>query len=70
MERLTLQKKAILDFMQKTRTHPDSEEVYENLRKKIPMISLATIYRNLNQLADSGIIARIEVKEKIGDLML
>lgn len=36
--------------------HPTADDVYQQVRKKIPTVSLATVYRNLNQLADLHII--------------
>jgi len=56
IQRLTPQKTEILDFLRSTRIHPTSEQVYESVKKKIPMISLATVYRNLNNMADQEII--------------
>ncbi len=58
-ERLTMQKKEILEFLRNTKIHPSSEQVYEAVKEKMPMISLATVYRNLNQMADNGIIEKI-----------
>lgn len=53
------QREAILQFL-KTRTdHPTADMVYHNIKQSIPSISLGTVYRNLNQLADSGIILRL-----------
>lgn len=53
------QREAILQFL-KTRTdHPTADTVYHSIKQTIPNISLGTIYRNLNQLADSGIILRL-----------
>lgn len=56
---MTKQKEAILGIVCTLRSHPTADEVYGKLRKEIPNISLGTIYRNLNQLADNGDIQRV-----------
>ena len=55
------QRETILRVLRSTRSHPNATWVYENVKKEIPDISLATVYRNLNQLADNGIIRRVAV---------
>ncbi|MBC7073854.1 transcriptional repressor, partial [Candidatus Parcubacteria bacterium] len=47
MERLTSQKKIILDYLKSVRTHPSAEEIFEKVRKRLPQISLGTVYRIL-----------------------
>ena len=34
--------------------HPTANMVYEQLKLEMPRLSLGTVYRNLNQLADAG----------------
>lgn len=52
------QRAAILSFLQSRRDHPTAETVYSNVKEEFPSISLGTVYRNLNQLAEAGIIAK------------
>lgn len=52
--RNTQQKRVILQELQKVKSHPTAQEVFEMVRELIPDISLATVYRNLNCLVDSG----------------
>ena len=59
--RLTIQKMKILEYLHSVRTHPTAESIYEAVRKDIPNISLATIYRNLNQMSAAGQILKLEV---------
>lgn len=40
--------------------HPSAEDLYRHLKPYNPRLSLATVYRNLNQLADIGEIKKIE----------
>ncbi len=60
-ERLTIQKKAILEYLKSTKTHPDGEEIYFKVKKKIPTISKGTVYRILNQLKEKGEIQEISL---------
>ncbi|MDE6365038.1 MAG: transcriptional repressor [Lachnospiraceae bacterium] len=52
------QRAAILSFLQSRRDHPTAETVYTNVKEAFPNISLGTVYRNLNQLAEAGMIAK------------
>jgi Fe2+ or Zn2+ uptake regulation protein len=58
-ERLTSQRKIILDYLKSVDTHPTTEEVYHAVKKKLPQISLGTVYRNLKKLRDSGKILEL-----------
>lgn len=53
------QRDAILEYLHSTKAHPTADTVYENVRGQLPNISLGTVYRNLNQLADCGEILRL-----------
>ena len=57
--RLAKQKSAILEYLKSTKTHPDAEAVYEALRKKMPNISLSTVYRNLSLMSEEGLILKL-----------
>jgi len=52
------QRAAILSFLQSRRDHPTAETVYTSMKEAFPNISLGTVYRNLNQLAEAGMIAK------------
>lgn len=45
------------------RCHPTADEVYQAVREENPSISLGTVYRNLNTLADLGRIKKISMPE-------
>ncbi|MBW2341094.1 MAG: transcriptional repressor [Deltaproteobacteria bacterium] len=57
--RMTHQRQVILEEVQKVNTHPTADEVYEMVRKRLPRISLGTVYRNLEFLSTSGLIQKI-----------
>ena len=60
IQRLTKQRQVILEELKKTRSHPTADELYQEVRKRIPNISLGTVYRNLEILASCGLIKKIE----------
>lgn len=55
------QREEIKKFLAERKDHPTAETVYRNVRDRCPNISLATVYRNLSLLADTGEIARLRV---------
>ena len=59
--RLTTQRQIILEELGKVTTHPTANEVYDMVRKRLPRIGLGTVYRNLELMAESGIILKLEV---------
>lgn len=58
--RMTHQREVILEEVMKDPGHPTADEIYERVRKKLPRISMGTVYRNLDILVSSGFISRIE----------
>ena len=59
--RLTSQRQVILEELKKVKSHPTANEVYDMVRKRLPRIGLGTVYRNLDLLAEKGIIRKLEV---------
>ena len=59
--RLTTQRQIILEELSKVTTHPTASELYDMVRKRLPRIGLGTVYRNLELMAESGMILKIEV---------
>ncbi len=58
--RMTKQRSIILEELRKVKTHPTADELYSMVRKHMPRISLGTVYRNLDFLAETGEIIKIE----------
>lgn len=48
------QRESIKELLSNSCAHPTADMVYLNVRKEYPNISLGTVYRNLNLLADLG----------------
>lgn len=59
--RLTTQRQIILEELSKVTSHPTANEVYDMVRKRLPRIGLGTVYRNLELMAESGVILKLEV---------
>ena len=59
--RMTKQRKTILDEIIKVKTHPTADDIYSMVRKKIPHISMGTVYRNLEVLTDMDLIRTLMV---------
>ncbi len=57
--RMTKQKRVILEVLKNTKSHPTADWVYDKVKKKIPNISLGTVYRNLNILKGQGEIIEL-----------
>jgi len=58
--RMTRQRKVILDTLKRLKTHPTADELFGLVRKKLPKISLGTVYRNLELLTEQGVIRKLE----------
>ena len=56
---MTRQREVILDVVRRLDTHPTADEVYDHVRRRLPRVSLATVYRNLETLSEQGLIHKI-----------
>ena len=59
--RMTSQREIILKELQDSHQHLTADELYERVKKIMPRISLATVYRNLETLSEAGIIGKLEI---------
>lgn len=55
----SIQKEAIIEYLMSTNAHPTADNIYTEVRKRIPAISLGTVYRNLRKMTERGEILRI-----------
>ncbi len=60
LQRMTRQRSVILDTLLSMRCHPTADELYAVVRRQLPSVSLGTIYRNLDVLARSGQVRKLE----------
>src|SRR5437763_9431741 len=58
---LTHQRQVIYDTLIAMPGHPSPEEVYAKVRKRIPSISLATVYKNLNRFLKAGLLQEMSI---------
>lgn len=57
---MTNQRKAILDYLKSTNSHPAAITIYKAVKDKLPQISFATVYRTLNFLKEQGMLLEID----------
>ena len=58
-KRYSRQRELIYEALRQTEQHPTAEMIYQGLKPANPSLSLGTVYRNLNLLADEGAIRRM-----------
>ncbi len=59
--RHTQQREVILEELCKLESHPTVDELFLIVRERQPRISLATVYRNLELLAEQGVVQKLEL---------
>src|SRR5574340_808335 len=59
-QRRTRQREVILEELQKVKSHPTAVGLHDLVRRRLPKISLGTVYRNLELLAKAGVIRKLE----------
>lgn len=64
-QRFSHQRETIFNVLCEDHTHPTVDIIYQNVQKVIPNISLGTVYRNLNAMADEGRILRLDVGDGV-----
>ena len=59
-QRNTRQRQLILEELRNLDSHPTAATLYELVRRRLPKISLGTVYRNLELLARTGQIQKLD----------
>jgi Fe2+ or Zn2+ uptake regulation protein len=54
--RQTRQRQLVYATVAETASHPTAEWVYERVRRRMPRVSLGTVYRNLQLLVSEGLL--------------
>jgi Fur family peroxide stress response transcriptional regulator len=57
--RFTEQRAAVYRFLSSTTSHPNADEVFQEVRGEVPGISLATVYKSLETLVSCGLAAKL-----------
>jgi len=58
---MTHQRQVLYEVMQGMEGHPSPEEVYARVKRKVPAISLATVYKNIHLFVESGIFRKMSM---------
>ena len=58
---VTHQREVIYHVLRSIDGHPSPEEVYAEVKQRIPSISLATVYKNLHLFIGSGIFQQVSL---------
>jgi Fe2+ or Zn2+ uptake regulation protein len=56
---LTQQRVAVYDYLSGVEHHPTAEDVFLAVKRRLPKISLATVYKNLEALVECGAISKL-----------
>lgn len=59
--RMTDQRRVILEELCSVTSHPTADELCAMVRKRLPRVSLGTVYRNLEVLSSIGQIRKLEI---------
>src|SRR5262245_28049936 len=57
--RYTTQRGAVYAFLESVKSHPTAEDVYRAVRRRIPRISLATVYKALEALVKARLANKL-----------
>ena len=57
--KITPQRVAVYEILMKSPNHPTVEEIYEEVKKKYPFVSLATVYRTVETLERMGLARKV-----------
>lgn len=63
-QKITTQRAEILEFLQQSREHPNANKVYLEIKKKLPRISLSTVYRTLDELEKQNLVRVLNLSAK------
>jgi Fur family peroxide stress response transcriptional regulator len=58
---VTHQRQVLYEVMKTMHGHPSPEEVYARMKKKVPAISLATVYKNIHLFVESGVFSKVSM---------
>jgi Fur family ferric uptake transcriptional regulator len=63
-ERRTRQLAAVAEVVNAAHDHPSAEDVHRRVRRKLPRVSLGTVYRNLQKLAAQQQIRVVQLADR------
>ena len=57
----THQRQILFEVVQEMEGHPSPEEIYARVRRRIPSVSLATVYKNLHLFIERGVVGEVSL---------
>lgn len=58
--KLTSQRLEIIRLLARDRTHPGAGDIFRKVRKRVPQISMSTVYYTLDMLKKEGLLRELE----------
>ncbi len=62
--KLTRQRLAVIDIIAGEKSHPSAASVFAKARKRVPQISLSTVYLSLDVMKRAGLIKELEFADR------
>jgi Fur family transcriptional regulator, peroxide stress response regulator len=59
---VTHQRQVLYEVMKTMHGHPSSEDAYAQVKKSVPAISLATVYKNIHLFVESGVFRKVSMR--------
>jgi Fur family ferric uptake transcriptional regulator len=63
--RMTLQRRLVLDALQRARHHTTAEEIARTIRARHPQVDPSTVYRNLEALEELGYVTHTHLDDRV-----
>lgn len=61
----TSQRVLILEYLQKNRTHPSTEEIFQDLQNDISVLSRATVYNTVKLFKEKGLLRVVDLGHEV-----
>ena len=63
--RMTVQRRLVLDALERARHHTTAEEIAKRIRTRYPQIDPSTVYRNLEALEQLGFVTHTHFDDRV-----
>ena len=64
-KRMTMQRRLVLEAVERSRHHTTAEEITTRIRTSHPQIDPSTVYRNLEALEELGLVTHTHLNDRI-----
>jgi len=64
-KRMTIQRRLVLEALERAKHHTTAEEIAARIRKQHPQIDPSTVYRNLEALEDLGYVTHTHLDDRV-----